>query len=271
MKLKEARSLWEKPEIIWMLEKVTGLNATELRLADENYELDPKATKMLLDMLEERRNNVPVQYILGNWEFFGLKMKCSKDVLIPRIDTEILVEEVISFLQLSRLGFEKTIALDLCTGTGCVGISVAPFCDHIVLADLSSQAIELAKENAALNGVTDRISFVLSDLFNNIEGHFGLITANPPYIPTNELSSLSEEVKKEPAMALDGGSDGLDFYRAIIPDAWEFLLPGGCLFLEVGHNQGKAVANIFHENGYKAVVMIKDLEARDRVVRGTRK
>ena len=265
MKLKEAKSLGA--EALWLLEKATGLSVTQLRLSDDNTDLEPNAEQLFLQMIKERESHVPLQYILGYWNFMDLTIKCRPNVLIPRRDTEILAEEAMKFLKSCP---RNPTALDLCTGTGCVGISLASYCAHIILSDISTQAVELAEENAALNELDERISFVQSDLFEKIEGHFNLITANPPYIPTNELDSLPMEVKKEPQNALDGGLDGLSYYRAIIPAAYEFLLPGGGLFLEIGSTQGKAVSEMLHSNGFKAVVTVKDLENRDRVIRGTK-
>ena len=254
-------------EAIWLLEKATGMNMTELRLADDNTVLGVDEERQFLLMAEELKNHVPLQYVLGSWGFMNLEIKCEPGVLIPRRDTETLAEEAIKYLK-SFPRFSNV--LDLCTGTGCVGLSLAPFCKNIVLSDISAQAVELAKKNAELNNIGGNITFVQSDLFESISGRFSLITANPPYVPTDEISRLPEEVRREPMAALDGGADGLDFYRKIIPGAYEYLLPGGSLFLETGSSQAKKVAEMLHKNGYKAVVTVKDLENRDRVVHGTK-
>ena len=251
-----------EPHGLWLLEKATGMTTTQLRLADENTVLEIEAERQFRHMIEQRDNGVPLQYILGEWDFMGIPIKCRPGVLIPRRDTEVLAEEAISFLK----NKDKPVALDLCTGSGCVAIAIAGFCVHVTAADICREALELAQENAELNGC--QISLIESDLFENITGRFNCITANPPYIPADTIKTLSPEVRQEPEKALNGGPDGLDFYRAIIPQSKEYLTPGGGLFLEIGNTQGKEVKEIMHSNGFKAVVTVKDFEDRDRVVRG---
>ena len=270
MTIKEALAMKTAPnnlDFLWILEKATGLSANRLRMTDENTPLTPEAAEAFLYMAEQHRNHIPLQYILGEWDFMGLTIKCRPGVLIPRRDTEVLAQEAISF---SKNSTGRFTALDLCTGSGCVAIALAKHFTHVTGTDISLDALELARENAKLNGVEDHISFMQSNLFENIEGRFNCITANPPYIPTDELKNLPEQVKKEPSGALDGGRDGLDFYRAIIPAAGEFLLPKGELFLEIGDTMGKAVTEMLHSHGFRAVIVIKDLETRDRVVRGVK-
>ena len=265
--LKEAFAFSDSHETLWLLEKATGLTVTQLRLADENAVLTSEAKNLFAHMIEQRRKHIPLQYILGSWEFMGLPMECCPGVLIPRGDTEILATEAIRFLKNCP---DNPIALDLCTGSGCVGVSLAHFCPkaRITAVDINETALALAKKNAAMNGVGDRISFVQSDLFENISSRFHCITANPPYIPTGEIAGLSEEVRQEPVLALDGGPDGLDFYRAIISNCKNYLHPDGVIFFEIGDTQGETVARMLQDCGFKDVVIIKDLESRDRVVRG---
>jgi len=265
--LREAFALSNSHETLWLLEKATGLTTTQLRLADEYVSLTPEAKNLFLHMMEQRQQHIPLQYILGIWEFMGLPMECQPGVLIPRGDTEVLAIEAIGFL---RNCPDESIALDLCTGSGCVGISLAHFCPaaHITVVDIDITALELAKKNAANNGVGDRISFVQSDLFENINGQFHCVTANPPYIPTEEIAGLSKEVRQEPVLALDGGPDGLDYYRRIISDCKQYLLPNGGVFFEIGDTQGEAVASMLQDHGFRDVAVIKDIESRDRVVRG---
>ena len=265
MTFKEAFALWDKTEALWILEKATNLTPTQLRLTNEDTPLSQEAAGLFMRMIEQRKKQIPLQYVLGSWNFMGCSIKCRPGVLIPRRDTEVLAEEVINFMKRG-----KETVLDLCTGSGCIAIAIAPFCAHVTASDISAEALSLAQENAEFNGVSDRMSFVQSDLFENIEGHYNCITANPPYIPSVEIESLPEDVRKEPRLALDGGPDGLDFCRAIISKCGDYLLPGGGIFLEIGHNQGKAVSNMLHEHGFRAVVVIKDFEDRDRVVRGTK-
>jgi len=257
----------DRQKALWLLEKATGFSGTQLRLIDEGLELNPEAGRKFADMLEQSRRHVPIQYILGSWDFMGLPMKCRPGVLIPRADTEILAEEAVSFLQ----NFPgNPVVLDLCTGSGCVGISVAHFCPNarVNAVDIDPLALELSRENAVLNGVQDRMDFVRSNLFEEIEGHFHCITANPPYIPSGDIAGLAEEVKQEPVLALDGGSDGMEFYRTIVPECRGYLKPKGGLFLEVGADQGKAVAEMMKAHDFRGVMIIKDLEDRHRVVRG---
>lgn len=268
MKLKEALSLNPKQEALWLLEKATNMSATQLRLLDENTELTPEAEQSLMEMTKQRRSGVPLQYILGQWEFMGLTMKCRSGVLIPRGDTELLAGEAIVFLR--EYNCQSPAVLDLCCGSGCIGVAIAKLCpsSRVVSTDIEAEALELAQENAKLNKVEDRMHFVQSDLFSKIEGRFHCIIANPPYIPSNEIPKLAAELKHEPIKALDGGPEGMDFYRAIIPKCREYLKPKGGVFLEIGTaEQAKAVSEILHNNNYKGVVIIKDLEDRQRAIR----
>ena len=190
----------------------------------------------LEELVSRRKSGEPLQYILGKWEFMGLPFYTRPCALIPRQDTETLCEEALS------IG-GKTL-LDLCCGTGCIGVSLARLGGfEVTFADISPDCLALARENAALNGVAG--SFVLTDMFGNISGSYDMICVNPPYIPTSELASLQAEVKREPALALDGGADGLDFYRSIARDYATHLSPGGTLLMEVGAGQAEDVAAMF--------------------------
>ena len=273
MTIKEALAMMEEAvpdarhEVFLLLEKAAGIPASQLRVEDKDFKITTEAARMFTEMVDQRRRHEPLQYILGQWEFMGLPILCRPGVLIPRGDTEILAAEAIRFLQNSA---KNPVALDLCTGSGCVGIAIAHFCPSaiICLSDIDTAALELARDNAELNGVGDRLSFVQSDLFSAIEGTYHCITVNPPYISSSEMENLQEEVKKEPALALKGGIDGLDFYRAIIPECRKYLKSKACIFFEVGAGQGKAVADMLRYHGFRAVAIIKDLESRHRVVRG---
>ena len=263
-----------KHENMWLLEKVTGLTSTQLRLKGEclhlgnAFKLNQEETLQYLDMLEKRHNHVPLQYVLEDWTFMGRPIKCRPGVLIPRSDTEILASEAINFLNRFTNKESPPCALDLCTGSGCVGIVLAYYCPsaYITATDISPIALELAQENAVLNGVHNRLTFAQTNLFEGLKGSFCCITANPPYIPTAETANLQEEVKQEPILALDGGLDGLDFYRRIIPESIKYLEPGGGIFLEIGNTQREAVSNILLSHGFENVRTIKDIENRDRVV-----
>ena len=206
----------------------------------------------LEELVSRRKSGEPLQYILGKWEFMGLPFYTRPCALIPRQDTETLCEEALS------IG-GKTL-LDLCCGTGCIGVSLARLGGfEVTFADISPDCLALARENAALNGVAG--SFVLTDMFGNISGSYDMICVNPPYIPTSELASLQAEVKREPVLALDGGADGLDFYRRISRDYAAHLNPGGALLMEVGAGQAEDVAEMFPK-----AEIIKDICGIKRVV-----
>lgn len=248
------------------LSPVTDEHLTEARLAVSDMAEIPynrlnkyKASTFpaaLMPRLEElvsrRKSGEPLQYILGKWEFMGLPFYTRPCALIPRQDTETLCEEALS------IG-GKTL-LDLCCGTGCIGVSLAKLGGlEVTFADISPDCLALARENAALNGVAG--SFVLTDMFGNISGSYDMICVNPPYIPTSELASLQAEVKREPRLALDGGADGLDFYRRISRDYAAHLSPGGTLLMEVGAGQAEDVAEMFPK-----AEIIKDICGIKRVV-----
>lgn len=206
----------------------------------------------LEELVSRRKSGEPLQYILGKWEFMGLPFYTRPCALIPRQDTETLCEEALS------IG-GKTL-LDLCCGTGCIGVSLAKLGGfEVTFGDISPDCLGLARENAALNGVAG--SFVLTDMFGNISGSYDMICVNPPYIPTSELASLQAEVKREPRLALDGGADGLDFYRRISRDYAAHLSPGGTLLMEVGAGQAEDVAEMFPK-----AEIIKDICGIKRVV-----
>lgn len=213
--------------------------------------------------LKKRAEHVPLQYIVGETEFMGLKFKVNSSVLIPRQDTETLVEEVLKEV---KPGMQ---VLDLCTGSGCIIISILHNAPGVTgqAIDISKQALNVAKENARLNGVS--VDFEQSDLFHNVVGTFDVIVSNPPYVPSAEVVKLMPEVGEfEPLEALDGKEDGLYFYREIISSCKDYLKPEGRIFFEIGFDQGEAVSKMLRENGFKEVRVIKDLACNDRVVTG---
>ncbi len=216
-------------------------------------------------LLKKRGERVPLQYITGKQEFMGLDFKVNSHVLIPRQDTETLVEEAIKVLE---PGME---ILDLCTGSGCIIISLLKYAKPKVLgtaSDISKQALLIAKENAKINQV--ELNLIRSDLFQNIIGTFDLIISNPPYIPTNMIQTLMPEVRNfEPLEALDGKEDGLSFYREIAQKSKEFLKAKGYLYFEIGHDQGEQVAFLMENQGFQNVKIIQDLAGKDRVVCGS--
>lgn len=213
--------------------------------------------------LRKRAEHVPLQYIVGETEFMGLKFKVNSSVLIPRQDTETLVEEA---LKVVRPGMR---VLDLCTGSGCVIVSILHNVSDVegYAVDISKQALNVAKENARLNDVL--VLFEHSDLFDHVTGTFDVIVSNPPYICTDEIAKLMPEVRDfEPMEALDGKEDGLYFYRKIIGQCKQYLNPEGHLLFEIGYDQGQKVSALMREIGFHDVQVIKDLARKDRVVTG---
>ena len=208
----------------------------------------------------------PLQYITGFQEFMKLKFFVNKEVLIPQPDTEILVEEVLRVLK----KIDNPVVLDLGTGSGAIAISIAKYAPNVqVLAtDISKKALEIAKQNAKLNGVANNIVFVQSNLFDKIKADkFDVIVSNPPYIPTDEIKKLPKDVQEEPKVALDGGKDGLDFYRKIAKQGYKFLNRQGYLALEIGYNQKEEVKKIINEQKrYVETYSKKDLCQNDRIV-----
>ncbi len=208
----------------------------------------------------------PLQYITGIQEFMKLNFLVTKDVLIPRPDTEILVEEVIRKAE----NISNPVILDLCTGSGAIAVSLAKYIKnvHICAVDISSKALEIAKKNAELNGVKNNIEFIESNLFDKIkERKFDIIVSNPPYIETETIKTLSKDVQSEPKIALDGGKDGLDFYRKIADSGSKYLNRQGYICLEIGYNQRIAVRQILeNKKRYVNINCIKDLCGNDRVI-----
>lgn len=218
--------------------------------------------------INKRAQHIPLQHITGQQEFMGLNFFVNENVLIPRQDTEVLVEEAMLHIE------DGGAMLDLCTGSGCVLISVARYKNDLTTigADISPKALEVAKRNADNLLNTDNCQkpvFIESNLFDNIDGKFDIITANPPYIKTEVIESLEKEVKEhDPMLALDGGEDGLDLIKRIVEKAPEYLVEGGWLLLEIGYDQGDDCKKLFNQRGFVDVLVIKDLAENDRVVIG---
>lgn len=216
------------------------------------------------DFISRRGSRIPLQHIVGYQEFMGLRFMVNSDVLIPRQDTEILVEEVMRYLH------DGMRILDMCTGSGCILLSLLQYSNDCegVGSDISEAALAVARTNA--EHLKKDAAFVQSDLFENIEGKYDVIVSNPPYIPTKVIETLEAEVRDyDPMNALDGKEDGLHFYRRIVDKAGEYLYPGGMLFFEIGHDQAEAVKSLMMEAGYVDVSVCKDLGGLDRVVYGT--
>ena len=234
--------------------------------ADKNLPLE--AVFLFNDLITRRLEGVPVAYLTGFKEFMGLNFAVNENVLIPRPDTEILTEFVGEYLR--SLGGEVNFA-DLGVGSGAICVSILKFVKsaRACAVDISEKALEVAKFNAQKFHVDDRAEFFCGDLFAPLEGRiFNAIVSNPPYIPICELETLQPEVKKEPLLALDGGEDGLNFYRRIISDAPRFLVDGGLLAVEIGINQSTAVKDLMKSAEFNDVEIFKDLAGIERVVAG---
>lgn len=224
------------------------------------------------ELVQRRLAGEPVAYIVGEWEFYGLPLDVSRDVLIPRADTEVLAARAIEKAQAAGEGGR---VLDLCAGSGCVGLAVAanaPNC-RVVLADLSEGALRLCKQNVRRNGLNARVTCISANALeapSSMLWDFDVIACNPPYIPTGDIEELDISVKEyEPLMALDGGVDGLDFYR-VIASKWKSAIRlGGTLIFEVGIDQAEAVAQIMADNGFENIVTTEDTGGILRVVEGT--
>ena len=236
-------------------------------LSESNAETQEKM-QTYRGMIAKRASRIPLQQILGSQEFMGLEFYVNEHVLIPRQDTETLVELVLQEQQ----GREKKL-LDLCTGSGCIAISLAVKggYESVTATDLSEEALKVAERNAKAH--QKEIIFRQGDLFTALPqseaGTFDIITSNPPYIPTAVIATLEPEVREhEPMMALDGTEDGLKFYRQIAKKAGTWLKPGGVIYLEIGYDQGEAVSGLLREAGFDKVRVVKDLPGKDRVVCG---
>ena len=225
--------------------------------------IEEQQEECYVNCIRRRAEHVPLQHILGYQEFMGLRFKVTPDVLIPRQDTETLVEEVMRYLH------DGMHILDMCTGSGCILLSLLKYSNDCigVGADVSEKALTIAKENG--ESLELGASWIQSNLFENIEGKYEVIVSNPPYIPSGVIPTLMQEVKEhDPMLALDGKEDGLFFYREIVAQAKGYLHPGGMLFFEIGHDQAEAVSCLMKTAGYKEVTVCKDLARLDRVVSG---
>ncbi len=228
---------------------------------------DKEAEERYKELIQKRKEHVPLQYILGTQEFMGYTFKVTSDVLIPRADTETVLEEVLDQLKQSK---KPDTILDICTGSGCIAISLALILNPEVCigTDISEKALKIAKANG--ENLAPMVKFIQSDLFENVTGSYDLIiVSNPPYIASAEVEKLMPEVRDhEPRMALDGTEDGLHFYRRIIEEAGKHLVSSGMLFFEIGYDQGEAVKNLMEAQDFACVEIKKDLAGLDRLVFG---
>jgi release factor glutamine methyltransferase len=225
-----------------------------------------------LEIAEKRRQHIPLDYILGFSNFYGLNVKVDKNVLIPKMETELLVESVLKHIDAIK-SVKCAKVLDLCTGSGCIAAAIASNCNEVdlILSDTDGLALNVARQNMT-NLIGDKCnwSIVESDMFDNLKGlSFDIIVSNPPYVSDSELNELSVEVKAQPLIALSGGIDGLKFYRNIAENAKYFLQKNGSIFLEIGYTQGQAVSQILEEQGFCNCVIKKDFSNLDRVVSAT--
>lgn len=215
--------------------------------------------------IKELIKGKPLQYITNKQEFMALDFYVDENVLIPQPDTEILVEKAIEISKTTQ----KNKILDMCTGSGCIAISLAKKINNaqITAVDISNSALNVANKNAINNNVENKIKFINSNMFNNIEEKFDIIVSNPPYIETETINKLEIEVQNEPHLALDGGIDGLKFYKIIANNAFKYLNENGYLLLEIGYNQQNSVTQLLQDIGkYKNIETVKDLGGNYRVV-----
>lgn len=260
-KLHEAQIAEADLDAMYLLEHVFGMKRMEF-LLDPQREVSEEQRANYLQKISLRAVHVPLQHIIGSQEFMGFEFLVNEHVLIPRQDTEILVEEVAKIAEGKRV-------LDVCTGSGCIILSLYKMC-HLTKAvgvDLSPQALQVAGENG--KRLECDVTFLESDLFAKVDGTYDIIVSNPPYIETHVIEGLMEEVRKhEPHMALDGGEDGLNFYRSIVEQSVQYLADDGYLCFEIGCNQGAAVLSLMEQRGFTRCRIIKDLAGLDRVVMG---
>ncbi len=237
-------------------------------IANNDMEFSKDQTDNYINSIKKISTGIPIQYITNNQEFMNLNFYVDENVLIPQPDTEILVEEVIN-----EYKEKKCKILDLCTGSGAIAISLAKYINesNIVASDISMKALQIAKLNAEKNLVRKKIEFIESDMFDKIyKEDFDIIVSNPPYIKTKVIEELDKQVKNEPYIALDGGADGLKFYKIIIENAYKYIKNEGKVFLEIGYDQKNELINLFKENNhYENIYSKKDLGGNDRIIVAT--
>ena len=248
----------------------TGKSREELQ-RDSRLYASPEREAQVRRLVERRMAGEPVAYLIGEWEFYGLPLDISEAVLIPRVDTEVLVQEALDFLTPR----ESCRVLDLCAGSGCVGLAVAAGAQEcqVLLGEISGAALKICRQNIRRNNLSARVMPVQMDAREKPArslGEFHCIVGNPPYIPAADIAGLEVSVRDyEPRLALDGGADGLDFYRVISEQWKEALVPGGRLYFEVGVGQADAVLRLMRSQGFGDLQIIKDHHKIPRVVLGT--
>ncbi len=244
------------------------LNMDKIQLLTSNEKISEEHYQYYLKLLEKRKNSEPVAYLIGKCEFMSLTFFVNENVLIPRGDTEILVERAIN--EIKANGYKKM--LDIGCGSGCIPVSLCYYTGiDCITVDIDNNPLLIAEKNATYNNVEGKIKFVQSDLFSNVEENltFDIITSNPPYITTEEMRKLMPDVVNyEPHLALHGGDDGLSFYKKITPTAFKKLNKNGLLIFEIGLHQGYDIKGLMEECGFKNVEILKDYCGLDRVVLG---
>jgi len=240
------------------------LNVTESYIViNSEEEIETDIEEAFKGNIGSLNSGVPIQYITNNQEFMGLNFYVDSNVLIPQPDTEVLVEEVIKICK------EDSKVLDLCTGSGAIGVSIAKNVkdSQVIMSDISDKALVIAKKNAKDNEVIDKCKFVLADMFEDIQEKFDVIVSNPPYIKTEVIKTLDKEVQNEPNLALDGGEDGLNFYKIIAKNTYKYLNKNGILALEIGYDQRDEVIDLLEKEGkYTEIYCKKDLAGNDRII-----
>ncbi|WP_425538571.1 peptide chain release factor N(5)-glutamine methyltransferase [Microaceticoccus formicicus] len=262
MVISDLFKLWDKNELTIALNHFYGYKREEL-LLNPNRELKPDELEKMLDLIEKRKKHIPLQYILGKWWFYDIEVEVEEGVLIPRPETEILVEKAIA---LTKPGMK---ILEIGTGTGIIAISLAKHTvAEIIAVDISERCIDLSNRNVSLNNISG-IDFRKSDLYEAVEGlKFDMIVSNPPYISENERDKLEKELSYEPENALFSGDDGLDIIREIIYKAVYYLNKKGIIIIEIGFDQGEAVRDLLKNSNFTGIELIKDYNGLDRVVVG---
>lgn len=247
-----------------LAEFILNMSKAQLLVNDEKEISEDEKTRYYLALIEIVQG-IPIQYITNNQEFMKLNFYVDENVLIPQPDTEILVEEVINIINDTDVK-----VLDICTGSGCIGTSIAKYTKNstITMSDISNEALNIAKNNYTKNiEDTSKVEFIQSDMFEKIKGKYDIIVSNPPYIESKEINKLDKQVQNEPHLALNGGEDGLEFYKILAGEAHKFLNENGYLCMEIGYNQKEAVIQLLKENkNYKEIYSKKDLSQNDRII-----
>ena len=257
----EKAGITELADIDWIIVEVTGKSRSMLQFIEQ---FSSDEMNKIMAAVEKRLKHIPLGYIFGKSYFYGREFIVNENVLIPRQDTEILIEKICEDINARS---EQVSVLDIGTGSGAIAVTIQKETgSKLIAVDISEKALEVARQNA--KNLEADVKFVKSDLFSNVQGKFDFIVSNPPYIETDVIDTLEDEVKlNEPILALDGGKDGLDYYRKIVEEASNHLNKGGKLYFEIGYDQADALKTLMKEK-YKDIYVFKDYGNNDRVVVG---